>query len=233
MEQAKVVPLETNAGAVGGDTEIISGAVGAVHLHGIIVRPALHQVRTVAVVPNEQVVAILAELHIVAPAADQRIIAGPAAQRVDAIAADQQIVALSAVEIQFDQAHKARRTGDHIAAALAVDVQIFDRPDIQLEQAKVVPLKTNAGAVGRNAEVVPGAVGAVDLHRIVVRAAFHQIRAVPVVPDEQVVPLLAELNVVAAATDQRIVACPTTQRIHTVATDQEVIALPTVKVQLD
>ncbi len=82
-------PREQGVHTGGGESERVAGAVGAVDDGGVDARSADHPVRSVAVVPDQEIVAGAAEQRVVAGSAEQAIVAVLAVQRIRALAAGQ------------------------------------------------------------------------------------------------------------------------------------------------
>ena len=150
-EQIEICAPEGDAaGAVGMgiDGELVAGGIVAVDLDGVETGAAFHEVRAVAVVPDEQVGAFLAEHDVVAAIAEDGVVAGAAPEDVDAVATDEQVVALAAVEVEADEAVEADGADDDVGAALAIDVEVLGGADVECDQLEVVSLEADALAVG-------------------------------------------------------------------------------------
>ena len=126
--------------------------------------------------------------------------------------------------LQLDQPVEPLGAGDGVIAALAVHLQGLGGADVERERHEVDPVEVHPVAVGGDGELVPVVVGAVDLGGVLAGAAFHQVRAVAVVPDHAVVALAAEHLVAAAVADQEIVPRLAPQRVVAVAAEQGVVA---------
>ena len=147
----------------------------------------------------------------------------PPRKHIHAVAADQEVIPFTAVEVQADQADQAVAADDHITATLAVDVQILSRADVESEQAQVIALEANAVAVGVDAEVIAGRVGAVDLHKVKALAPFQEVAAVAVVDDHQVAAVLAIDVVIAAIAEEQSLPVPP-KKVVVVAAAKKIVA---------
>src|SRR6185436_2366276 len=100
----------------------------------------------------------------------------------------------------------------------------FGRADIESERgAGGHALEVDATAAScRNGKVVRPSDVAVDVDKIVADAAIHDVAAVAIVPDQEVVAVLALQVVGAARADQHVVADAAAQNVGVEVADQAV-----------
>src|SRR5690606_31736164 len=135
---------EGNAPAERPDLKEVARSWGAVHLNEIVTVVAVHGIRAVAVVPDQQV-GTRATVHVIsARATDQRVIT---------VAAGQCVVALIANQGHGDETAKPAGAGHDVVAAQAVDLEILG-VDIEAEGAQVDTFEGDSSTVGRDREEV-------------------------------------------------------------------------------
>ena len=150
-------------------------------------------------------------------------LSSPAVERIGAVAAENRVVARAAVDRDVDQRREVADRGDRVVAAVHVHDEVLGRADVERERRRIDAIEAHARAVRRDREDL-GAVAGIHLHRIDVRAAFHEVGVVTGIPDHQVVAGLAVDLIVGVATRERVVAVAAEQEVEAARAVQRVVA---------
>jgi hypothetical protein len=213
---------ELGAATIGEDADIL-GDVGAVEQHGVEPDLAFHHVVAVARIPLEHVVAGAEQRHVVALVAVHEVVAVAAEQQVDPIAAQDGVVAGAAIHRDADQRSEVSGGAEAVVAAVHVDDHVLHRTHVDDEGRRLDAVEPYARAVRCHGEGL-GPVAAIHLGGVDPGAALEQVVVVARVPDQPVVPGLAEHLVIRVAAGEHVVARAAEQQVGAALAEQHVVA---------